>query len=152
MRREDKEIRDRTVIDSVIRRSQVCRLGLVDGDAPYVIPMCFGYDGTSLYFHCASNGRKLDIIRRNSRLCFEFDLVEGLVESQDACHWGIRYQSVIGTGMAMILEDVSAKREALKSLMAQYSNKTFTFSEDAVNRATVIRVSIDTLTGKQSAR
>jgi nitroimidazol reductase NimA-like FMN-containing flavoprotein (pyridoxamine 5'-phosphate oxidase superfamily) len=152
MRREDKELKDRTLIDSVIRRSQVCRLGLADGAFPYVIPMCFGYDGESLYLHCASKGRKLDILRSNSRVCFEFDIVEGLIEAPDACHWGIRYQSVIGTGVAVIVDDPQGKREALKALMAQYSRTVFAFPEDTVNGTTVIKVFIETITGKQSAR
>ena len=44
----------------VTRRScQVCRLGLCDGGEPYVVPLCFGYDGEALYFHAAPDESEL---------------------------------------------------------------------------------------------
>ena len=151
MRRAEKEIKDRRRIDSIIRRCRVCRLGMADGDTPYVIPICFGYDGQFLYFHSAPQGRKLDILRKNNRVCFEFDIAEDLMEAEDACKWGIRYQSVIGTGTVRIVEDPAGKRQALAAVMAQYSSRTFDFPEHALKGTVVIKASIETLTGKQSA-
>lgn len=80
MRRSEKEITDKTQIDSIIFRSKVYRLGLSDEGQPYIVPLCFSYDGKALYFHCAKEGRKIDILRKNSNVCFEFDIVEGIVE------------------------------------------------------------------------
>jgi nitroimidazol reductase NimA-like FMN-containing flavoprotein (pyridoxamine 5'-phosphate oxidase superfamily) len=150
MRRGEKEINDRAEIDSIIRSSQVCRLGLSDNGQPYVVPLCFGYDGKALYFHCAKEGRKLDILRRNNKACFEFDVVAGLVEANQGCDWGIGYQSVIGFGTAQVIEDIAQKETALTCLMAQYSRQSFVFPPDRLARAAVVRVEIDSLTGKQS--
>lgn len=152
MRRSEQEITDRAEMDSIIRASQVCRLGLTDGREPYVVPLCFGYDGRALYFHCAKEGRKLDLLRENNRVCFEFDIVEGMVEADQACRWGIRYRSVIGVGMAALIEDLAEKRRALALLMAQYSRNTFTFPDKAVSSVTVIKVEIESMSGKQSSR
>jgi nitroimidazol reductase NimA-like FMN-containing flavoprotein (pyridoxamine 5'-phosphate oxidase superfamily) len=68
MRRSEREIKDRAVIDAIIRQCLVCRLGLSDGEEPYIVPLCFGYDGEALYVHSASDGRKIDILRKNSRV------------------------------------------------------------------------------------
>jgi uncharacterized protein len=152
MRRGDKEITNRAEIDSVIRRSQVCRLGMADGDQPYVVPLCFGYDGKVLYFHCAEEGRKLDVLRNHRKVCLEFDVVEDVVEADDACDWGIRYQSVIGFGSASFVENAVEKKDALNLVMAQYSNRKFSYSEAALSRTTVVKVVIESLTGKQSKR
>jgi nitroimidazol reductase NimA-like FMN-containing flavoprotein (pyridoxamine 5'-phosphate oxidase superfamily) len=152
MRRNEKEITDRAEIDSIIRRSQVCRLGLSDNGQPYVVPLCFGYDGNALYFHCAKEGRKLDILRRNSKVCFEFDVVAGLVEANQGCDWSIGYQSVIGFGAAQVIEDVAQKRTALTHLMAQYSRQSFVFPPETLTRTVVVKIEIDSLTGKQSKR
>jgi nitroimidazol reductase NimA-like FMN-containing flavoprotein (pyridoxamine 5'-phosphate oxidase superfamily) len=152
MRRGEKEIRDRAEIDSIIRRSQVCRLGLSDNGQPYVVPLCFGYDGKALYFHCAKEGRKLDILRRNDKVCFEFDVVAGLVEAKQGCDWGIGYQSVIGFGAAQVIEDVAQKRTALTHLMARYSRQSFVFPPETLTRTVVVKIEIDSLTGKQSKR
>ena len=152
MRKTEREIKDRTEIDAIIRGSQVCRLGLVDGNEPYVVPLCFGYDGAALYFHCAREGRKLDILRRNSRVCFEFDVVEGMVTAEQACRWGIKYRSVIGVGTAAVVEEAEEKRQALALIMRQYSPAAYTFPDDAVRRTAVVKVVIETISGKQSQR
>ena len=152
MRRTEKEIRNRAEIDSVIRRSKVCRLGLSDQGTPYIVPLCFGYDGQSLYFHCARQGRKLDILRQNDKVCFEFDIVEGIVEADRGCDWGICYQSVIGSGRACLVEDPIEKEQALSLIMAQYSKRTFSFPPEMVARTAVVKITIDGLTGKQSKR
>ena len=152
MRNSEKEITDRAVIDSIIRSCPVGRLGLSDDGEPYVVPLCFGYDSESLYFHCASEGRKLDVIRRNNRVCFEFDVVEGIHEATEACRWGIGYRSVIGVGTARIVSDPDGKRRGLAALMAQYSDETYSFPDDAVDGVCIVEVTIDSIAGKQSER
>lgn len=152
MRRNEKEISDRSEIDAIIRRSQVCRLGMSDNGQPYIVPLCFGYDGSALYFHCAQDGRKRDILRRNNRVCFEFDRVEGLIEAEAGCDWGIRYQSVMGTGAAEWIEDITQKKTALDCLMAQYAGKTYVFPPGMVKQTGVVKVLIESISGKQSKR
>lgn len=152
MRRSEKEITDRAEIDAVIQRSKVLRLGLSDYGQPYVVPLCFGYDGRSLYFHCAREGRKLEILRRNNRVCVEFDIVDGLVESDQACNWSMKFQSVIGFGTAQVVEDLPEKRDALALLMTQYSGRSFAFPDDALKGTVIVRIDILSMTGKQSPR
>lgn len=149
MRKSQREITDRAEIDAIIRRSQVCRLGLTDGHEPYVVPLCFGYDGEALYFHCAREGRKLDILRRNNRVCFEFDIVEGIIKNTQACGWGMRYRSVIGVGTAHLVEKNDEKIKGLAVIMNQYADGRFIFPDDAVSRTAVIKVLIESVSGKQ---
>lgn len=150
MRKHKKEITDRATIDAVIHGSRVCRLGMSDEGQPYVVPLCFGYDGECVYFHCAWKGRKLDILRKNPRVCLEFDLAKRVIESEHACGWDMEYQSVIGFGTAEIIDDVAEKEKALHALMTQYSDREFSFPEAKLKLTAVIKVSIDTLSGKQA--
>jgi nitroimidazol reductase NimA-like FMN-containing flavoprotein (pyridoxamine 5'-phosphate oxidase superfamily) len=152
MRRSDKEIVDRAEIDRIIRSCQVCRLGLSDDTGPYVVPMCFGYDGDTVYLHCATEGRKLDILRKHARVCLEFDIAGELVRAEQACGWTIKYESVIAFGDAVLIEDADEKREGLRHLMHQYAGpqKEFTFPDAAVERVAIIKVTIDQITGKHS--
>jgi hypothetical protein len=150
MRKSNREIIERSDIDSVIRRSQVCRLGLSEDGQPYIVPMNFGYDGRAVYFHCAREGRKLDMLAKNNAVCLEFDILEGMVDSEHACDWGVRYQSVIAFGRARVIEDINEKREALAVLMAQYSKDTFTFPHDKTEITCIIKVDIKEITGKKS--
>jgi nitroimidazol reductase NimA-like FMN-containing flavoprotein (pyridoxamine 5'-phosphate oxidase superfamily) len=152
MRKSEKEIRERKAVDAVIRESRVCRLGMVDGDRPYVVPLCFGYDGEYVVFHSAREGRKMDLIRRNSRVCLEFDVVDRVVEADEACGWGIRYRSVIAGGRAEILEDPGQKRAALAVLMEQYAGRggSHEFPDKILKHTAVIRVTLENVSGKHS--
>ncbi|MGA2330815.1 MAG: pyridoxamine 5'-phosphate oxidase family protein [Syntrophales bacterium] len=150
MRRSEREIKDRAVVDDIIRQCLVCRLGLVDGVEPYVVPLCFGYDGEALYFHGASDGRKIDVLRKNNHVCFEFDIPEGMREAEQGCRWGIKYRSVIGFGTAEIVNDQEGKKKALEIIMAQYSGREYIFPEEIVTKTAVIKVVIARVTGKQA--
>lgn len=148
MRRKDREIKDPQVIASVIRSSTVCRLGMSDDGQPYVIPMSFGYRDGALYFHSASEGRKIDILRKNPRVCIEFDADCRLKTGDGPCNWGFYYQSVTAFGVAAFVEDAAEKRAALDIIMGQYSDRAFTYPESTVAKILVIKVSVTELTGK----
>jgi nitroimidazol reductase NimA-like FMN-containing flavoprotein (pyridoxamine 5'-phosphate oxidase superfamily) len=150
MRRKEKEIVNREDIEAIIRQSLVCRLAMTDGNSPYMVPLCFGYRDQKLYFHGADQGKKLDILKKNRQVCFEFDLTTGLKPGKSACDWGIGYKSVIGFGRAAVVEDRQAKREALDIIMAQYAEGRFDYSDTALDRTIVIRVDISSMSGKES--
>ena len=151
MRRNDREIRDRNDIDGIIKNCKVCHLAMCDESQPYVVPLSFGYDGCFLYFHSAMAGRKIDIIKRNNRVCFEFDILDEILTSEQACRWGAKYKSVIGSGTVEILDTLDAKREALEWIMHQYGSGTWDFDEKILNQILVLRVQILEINGKARA-
>ena len=73
MRRKEKEIKDRKEIISILQKAKICRIGLSENNKPYIVPMNFGYKEGCLYFHCANEGRKIGIIKKNNNVCFEID-------------------------------------------------------------------------------
>jgi nitroimidazol reductase NimA-like FMN-containing flavoprotein (pyridoxamine 5'-phosphate oxidase superfamily) len=148
MRRNDREIKDIKEINGIIRRCRVCHLAMCDDGQPYIVPLNFGYDGRFLYFHVAPEGRKIDIIKRNDRVCFEFDILHDIVTAQQACDWGAKYESVIGSGTVEILADLEAKKEALEWIMRQYGKGTWTFPEEILKKTFVLRVRINEISGK----
>ena len=150
MRRADKEIADRGEIDKILQKATVCRLGLVDGPIPYIVPLSFGYDGITLYFHSACEGKKVDLLRRNAVVCFEFDIDAEPVRSETSCGWTMRYRSVIGSGTASFVEDLAGKSEALKIIMRQYTEGPYDFPEEMLRRIAVIKVAIGEISGKVS--
>lgn len=151
MRHKDQEIKDRAEIDELIRGSTVCRLGLADGGTPYVVPMCFGYDGTNLFFHSARAGMKIDILKKNDRICFEFDEYGEIEKADKPCDFGISYKSVIGFGRATLLQDEDEKRKALDAIMAQYTDVEFDYPPPMLKAVAVFRIDIESITGKRSS-
>lgn len=150
MRRKDKQINDVTAIESIIQQAQVCRLAMCDGGRPYIVPLCFGYKDNVLYFHSAGEGKKLEVLKRNANVCFEFDIDTQLIKAERPCDWGLRYRSVVGFGKAVFIEDVKLKRKALDVIMQQYSEKSFEYPQEAIANITIIKVEIESMTGKQS--
>ncbi|HWQ19826.1 MAG TPA: pyridoxamine 5'-phosphate oxidase family protein [Methanotrichaceae archaeon] len=148
MRRNDREIKDRLEIDSIISRARVCRLALCRDGQPYIVPLCFGYDGKSLYFHAAKEGMKIEALMKNSRVCFEMDIDQELVRSGNSC--SMRYRSVIGFGRASFIEDAEGKRLAIEALMRHYEEDPLEWPQEALAKVAVIKVEIESLTGKRS--
>ena len=148
MRKNDREIKDGIVIDGIIRRCRVCHLAMCDDGQSYVVPLNFGYDGRFLYFHAALEGRKIDIIKRNNRVGFEFDILHDIVTAERACDWGAKYESVIGSGTAEIIDDSDAKKEALQWIMRQYGSDANDFSDEILKKTLILRVRILEISGK----
>ena len=123
---------------------------MTDGDQPYVVPLSFGFGDRALYFHSTSQGRKVEILKRNPRVCFEFDIDLSIKKSGSPCRWGMNYRSVIGRGTARFLEDPAEKRYGLGAILAHYSSEPFEIPDSEIDRVVVIKVAIEEMTGKQS--
>jgi nitroimidazol reductase NimA-like FMN-containing flavoprotein (pyridoxamine 5'-phosphate oxidase superfamily) len=150
MRRKDKEINNVSAIRDIIRNALICRLALSDDNSPYVVPLCFGYRDNTLYFHSSPEGRKIEILEKNSNVCFEFDIDHEVVQEDKACKWSMKYRSVIGFGKASFVEDLEEKRKGLDAIMEHYSGRSFDYPEPALKATTIIKVEIESMTGKQS--
>lgn len=156
MRREDRAVRDMLEIEGIISRCRVCRLAFNTGGAPYIVPMNFGCrfaDGAlTLYFHCALEGRKLDLLAANPLVGFEMDSELGLVEGANACKYGFAYESVIGTGRARLVTDAAQKCAALSRIMLHQTGRGFSFSAEQAERVAIIVVNADAYTVKRRAQ
>lgn len=151
MRRSDKEIPLRSEIDAVIRQATVCRLAMADEEGPYIVPLSFGYDGETLYFHSAREGKKLSILRNHPKVCFEFDVEVEASPGETPCKWSMAYRSVIGFGEAEFIESPEARRSALDRIVAQYSDgSSFAYTDAAMSGVSIFQVRIREVSGKRS--
>ncbi len=151
MRRTDREVTARAEIDAMIRGSLVCRVALAKDNLPYLVPLCFGYDGVALYVHTAAEGKKIEHFEANQQVCFEFERnVELRRDPHWACKWSMSYESVIGYGTISELLEPLAKERALNEIMRQYSGKNWPFDAVAVAAVRIWKVEITSMTGKQS--
>lgn len=102
MRKSDREITDINEKLRVLDKCQTIRLGLFDGEYPYVVPLSFGWeysdDALSIYFHCAPEGKKTELMASNERVCVEADVLNGYTEFGNGVT--ANYESVIAFGTA----------------------------------------------------
>ena len=150
--RREKLITDEAVVAEILNKSKVLHLGLVDGDEPYVVPMNYGHtfeDGKlTLWLHGGKTGRKYDVIRKNPKVFFEMECDLEPFEGEVACKYGITYSSLMGRGIATIVEDVNEKTDALSFLMKTQTEKDFEFNEKLASVVNIIRIDVIDYTAK----
>ena len=150
MRKKEQEIKSIGEIEKLIEKADICRLALCDNNMPYIVPLCYGYKDKTLYFHCAHDGKKIDIIKKNNNVCFEIEADIEINKTEDPCNWAMQYQSVIGFGKAFLITDVHEKTAALDILMSHYTEGEFQYNPNSLDRALIIKVVIEEMTGKRS--
>ena len=126
MRRKDHEITDFEEIRYILTSGLICRLALSVDNTPYIVPLNYGVKFSNpmvLYFHCAPSGRKLDMLKRNNRVCFEIEVDTEIIKGKEACDWAMQYKSVIGYGTVEIITDGDQMIHGLNILMEHYAGK-----------------------------
>ena len=152
MRRKDREIKDFNEIIEIIRKCDVCRIALHDGDFPYIVPLNFGLDVQGqqvfFYFHAAAEGKKLDLIAKDNRASFEMDCDHPFILYEERMSCTMGYASVMGHGTIEIVPE-EEKFDALKILMRQYHAEDFAFHTDMMEVTTVMKMTVIDMVGKR---
>ncbi len=147
MTRREQQVTDINEIIEILEKSKVVHVGMIDGDEPYVVPMNYGYileDGKlTIYLHGARRGRKIDAIKANPKVFYEMCCDITPFEGEVACKYGITYASIMGRGLANLVEDVEEKKKALSILMKTQTGKDFQFEDKLTTVVSIIK--IDTL-------
>ncbi len=122
MRRKDREVRDIHEIFDILIRCNTIRIGIQGEKYPYVVPVSFGAEMASekpvIYFHCARQGMKLDLLKANAHVCVEGDI---FIKTETTAH-GIttRYESLIGFGECQLVENPDEVIHGLQLLTEHY--------------------------------
>ena len=153
MTKRERQVTDPEQIRHILDTAKVLHLGLAVDNEPYVVPMNYGYtmeDGSlTLYVHGAVKGRKLDVLRKNPKVFFEMECDIVPFEGKYACQYGTTYASVMGLGMAQVLENPEEKIDGLTKFMKTQTGKVFTFDEKMVSMVNVIKITAKSFTAKK---
>ena len=153
MRRKDREVTDFDTIVSIIDECQIIRLGLADGDFPYIVPVNFAYtvdgDEINFYIHGAMAGKKYEMLTQNPYCSFEMDIpleMDCIVEKKDVT---MRYKSVMGKCKVEFLEDDEKQSAIDNVIMARYEEtKSFDYNRETVKRTAVAKLTVIEITAK----
>lgn len=151
MRRKEREVSDREEISRMLALGRVMTLALCDGSTPYAVPVNFGHAEGRLYFHCAPEGRKLDLIARNPVVAFNVVCQNEIVTNELPCGWTAKYLSVSGTGRARVVEGSVEKEHGLGVIMAHHGGPATGFNPAHLERTAVVEIELLELTGKANA-
>ena len=153
MRRDEREVTDPEAMAAILADGTVCHLGFAVENEPYVVPVSYGYADGVIYVHCAPEGRKLDMLQQNARVCFEVTAQEELVRRDVPCTWGYRYRSVIGWGQGRLLSDAQAKAAGMDAIMTHYGGVgPFEYQANALDLVVILAIEITEMTGKAAVQ
>jgi len=157
MRRKDREVTDIKGIEEILHQCKTCHVAMIDEGLPYVVPLSYGYkilngNVLELYFHSALEGRKIDILKRNNKVCFEM-ANEGTPIFGDApCNFGYYYASVIGFGEVVFIDDPNEKSEALAVIFKHQAGRNVTFNAQQAETVCVFKIVSTEFTGKRKPK
>lgn len=156
MRRKDREVSDFNEILKIIDGCQVLRLGLSDGDCPYIVPVNFAYtvDGRNIcfYIHGATAGRKYELLKRCGKCSFEMDIPLKIETSPEKGSVTMRYKSVMGEAIAEFLEGEEKRRAVDEILMSRYKEtRNFNYNKSSLPDTAVVKLKVTSLSAKANA-
>lgn len=152
MRRKEKQVFDTELLHSVINDATICRIGLVQENHPYVIPLSFGFNGTHIYFHSAKSGEKVEILKINNNVCVEFEQDISIIENDKPCEWSARYFTVVVHGTAELVVNPDEKRYGLDQILRHYKARgdQYIFTDEEIRPVLVYKVIVKEIIGKIS--
>lgn len=156
MRRKDREVTQKEELIEILDSCKTACIAMIDGDIPYNVPLNYGYefkgDDLILFFHCAKEGRKIDIIKNNNRVCFALFSEGEPIHAETPCSSGYYYSSIIGNGTAQFIEDMDEKKHALKMLVKQQMQVETEFTDAQADTVCVFKVISKDYSGKRKPK
>ena len=151
MRRNDRAQNQEFSLELIDRCTHGIMALSTEEGAPYCLPLSFVRIGDSLYFHCAREGRKIDLLRRFPQVCITFVGDDRPFFSPPAMYstW---FQSVIVTGTASEVDNPDEKVQALRALCQKLTPEHMDGFEAAIEQSmpvtAVWKVHMEELSGK----
>lgn len=145
-------IEDKPEMEAIISQCEICHVGVIDEKGrPYVIPMNFGYQNNTIYFHSAPQGHIIDILNANNKVCVTFTGKHELVyqHPEVACSYRMKAKSVIVRGHIEFVNEFDEKVKVLNIIMNHYSAREFKYSDPAVRNVKIWKVEIDNISAKE---
>ncbi|VAX19996.1 hypothetical protein MNBD_NITROSPINAE01-648 [hydrothermal vent metagenome] len=153
MRRVKQKVEDERAIHGLLAQAEVGRLATSGPDGPMIKPLNFIHIDNAIYFHSAMEGEKIDHIKVNPKVCFE---VEGEMQyipaTEKPCKASYKYESIIISGSATIVDDQTTRIDVLNGLMKKYQpeGEYDKVTPRMAQTTAVIEIAIETMTMKSS--
>jgi len=155
IRRKDKAITDIREMRKILRTAQYVTLAMCSNDEPYLVSLSHAYDEerNCIYFHCAKEGKKIDILKANNLVWGQAIADHGYV--QGACDH--LYATTQFRGRVTFVEDIEDKEHALRVMIESLDDNAEEIIEkqltpESIQRVTIGRVDIDYLSGKKASK
>jgi len=155
LRRKEKAITDRNEMLGILEHTQYVTLAMCADNEPYLVTVTHGYnrERNCIYFHCATEGKKIDVLSVNNVVWGQALIDNGYV--QGACDH--LYATVHFRGRVTFVEDIAEKEHALRIMIHALDDDPSTvikkqLTPKSVARVNIGRIDIDYMTGKKAEK
>lgn len=153
IRRKDKAIVDQNEMKKILQQTKYITIAMCRKNEPYLITLSHGYDKENniIYFHCASEGKKIDILQENNIVWGQALIDNGYVDDRCDHLWAM----VMFRGTVSFIVDGDGKRHALEIMIRQLEQNPEPvikkqITKKSIKRVNIGRIDIDYMSGKKA--
>ena len=150
VRRKDREIADPAEMRQVLKSTKYVTIALCMDNEPYLVSLSHGYDEKQncLYFHCATEGKKIVYLNANNKVWGQAVLDYGVT---DKCDYA--YTCVHFSGRIFLIDNLTEKQHAMEVMVRQLSvnpeAKLAKIKPEKLAKTTMGKIDINCMTGKK---
>lgn len=136
-------------VETLVKQQLVGRIGCHAKDVTYVVPISYAYDGAYIYGHTLE-GMKVDMMRKNPKVCFQVDDTTDLANWQSAVLWGEFEELAEGPDRILALHKLTERRLPLISSETMHLTSQWPFRDEDVSKISgiVFRILVTEKTGR----
>jgi nitroimidazol reductase NimA-like FMN-containing flavoprotein (pyridoxamine 5'-phosphate oxidase superfamily) len=153
IRRKEKAITDEKIVKKILSKVAYITLALCKDNQPYLVSLSHGYDPNKncIYFHCASEGKKIDYLKENNVVWGQAIIDKGYI--QGSCDH--LYATTQFKGKVTFITDFEEKKEALTNMVHKLDNNPDEviykqLTQQSITKISVGRIDIEYMSGKEA--
>jgi nitroimidazol reductase NimA-like FMN-containing flavoprotein (pyridoxamine 5'-phosphate oxidase superfamily) len=153
LRRKEKAIQSKDEMIAILENSQYITIAMCQDNEPYLATLSHGYDRerNCLYFHCAKEGKKIDILKEHDKVWGQALLDKGY--AQGSCDH--LYATTQFRGRIAFVEAMEEKRHALEVMIKALEDDppkvmAAQLTEKSIKGVQICRIDLEYMSGKKS--
>ena len=139
-------------MDKVADIMEKCTSGILsingDNGYPYGVPLSYAYADGKIYFHCAREGFKIDLLKKDPKVSFAVVAQDNIVPED----FNTLYLSVIAFGTVRLIDDPQEMMQTHMHIINKYSkdykDAGVKYMNSSINDIYMAEITIDHITGK----
>jgi nitroimidazol reductase NimA-like FMN-containing flavoprotein (pyridoxamine 5'-phosphate oxidase superfamily) len=153
IRRKEKEISDKNEMLAILENAKYITIAMCADNEPYLVTLSHGYDRerNCIYFHCAREGKKIDILKEQNKVWGQALMDKGYV--QGSCDQ--LYTTTQFMGRVTFVENSDEKKHALDVMINALEDDPqkvpdTLLTQKSIEGVQIGRINIEFMSGKKS--
>jgi len=153
IRRKEKAIESKEEMIAILEKSKYVTIAMCEDNVPYLVTLSHGFDREKncIYFHCAQEGKKVDILSKHNTIWGQ--AIEDHGYAEGSCDH--LYATTQFNGKVTFIKDVKEKEHALRIMINSLEPNPQSVTDEqiterSVQRVNIGRIDIDFMSGKKA--